>query len=81
MVGIQDRKKMVYHPNKSDTTLAEEFNQFYVRFDCHDFSKELCKFREAPEGSMIQIDEIDVWRILEETDPRESSRPDGISDC
>lgn len=60
----------------SDTALAEELNQFYVRFDCHDFSEDLSKFREAPEGSKIQISEMDVCRILEGTDQRKSPGPD-----
>lgn len=46
MVSIQDRKKGDSHPDKFDVVLAEELNQFYSKFDCHDFSEEPTKFRE-----------------------------------
>lgn len=50
--------------------LSEELNQFYPKFDCHDFSEEPTKFREPSKGSKIKIDEMDVWRVLEETNLR-----------
>ena len=79
MVGIQGKKKGVFFPNKSDADLARELNQFYLRFDHQDFSEELSGYCGVPEGSKIQIDEMDVWKILEGTDPRKGPGPDGMS--
>ena len=79
MVGMQDTKKCLSDPHKSDSALAEELNQFYLRFDSHDFSNELSEFRGAPVSSQIQIDEMDVWRTLEQTNVRKSQGPDCIS--
>ncbi|KAG7499465.1 hypothetical protein JOB18_039315 [Solea senegalensis] len=79
MMGIQDKKKRVSNSDKSDSTLAEELNQFYLRFDSIDFSGELSKFREVPVSSGIQIDEISVWSNFGKTNPRKSYGPDGIS--
>ena len=50
MLGIKDKKKGVFNSNKSDSILAEELNQFYLRFDSHDFTDELSKFRVASEA-------------------------------
>lgn len=57
----------------------EELNQFYSRFDSHEFNDDLAEFRIEAEGSQILIDEIDVWKTLEQTSIRKSQGPDHIS--
>ncbi len=79
MMGIQDKKETVSNTDKSGYTLAEELNQFYLRFDSTDFYDELSKFREAPVSSRIQIDEISVWSTFEKINARKCHGPDGIS--
>lgn len=71
MVGIQEKEK-VSNADKSDSTLAEELNQFYLRFDSKDFSDDLSKFRAA-------TDEINVWSTSEKTNALKTHGPDGIS--
>lgn len=79
MVGIQDKKKKgVVNSNKSDSVLVEELNQLNLRFDSQDSSDKLAKFWVAPEGSKIQIDEMNIWRTLEQTNVRKSHGPDSI---
>lgn len=58
---------------------VEELNQFYVRFDSHNFSDKLAEFRVASEGSQIVTDEFEVMRTLEHTNGKKSHRPDYIS--
>lgn len=75
---IQDKQKGV--SCKTNFALAEEQNQFYLRFDFKGFSNELSAFRAALVSSQIQMDEISVWSTFERTNVRESYGPDGISD-
>ncbi|XP_039509538.1 uncharacterized protein LOC120464222 [Pimephales promelas] len=79
MVGMSDKKKSVAAYDKSDSDVAEELNQFYSRFDSHEFNDDLAEFRIESEGSQILIDEIDVWKTLEQMSIRKSQGPDCIS--
>lgn len=47
MVGMQDKKREPFNPDKPDFILADESNQFYVRFDTHNHSDKLAEFRVA----------------------------------
>ncbi len=44
MVGMQDKKRELFNPDKPDSVLADELNQFYVRFDTHNHSDKLAGF-------------------------------------
>jgi len=79
MVGMSDKKKSVAAYDKSDSDVAEELNQFYSRFESHEFNDDLAEFRFECEGSQILIDEIDVWKTLEQMSIRKSQGPDCIS--
>lgn len=74
----KDKKWGVSNPDKPGSALAEELNRFYLRFDSHDFNKELTKFKISPVGSQINI-ECDVWRTLEQRYARKSHGPDRFS--
>lgn len=78
MVGMSDKKKGIVTSDKPDSDLVEELNQFYLRFDSHEFNDDLAEFRIESEGSQISLDEIDVWKTLEQTSIRKSQGPDCI---
>lgn len=49
IVGLNDksRKKTFLEGFTADSTLAQEFNQFYSSFDVHDYSKETGALRDS----------------------------------
>ena len=66
---------------KTDSELADEMNDFYARFDTHDFSAEHSSIREtvSTADSDITIDEEAVLYRFKTINQRKSSGPDNVS--
>ena len=63
---------------------ANELNNFYARFDCHDFSKDIQGVRNELLNSSdkyndIVIDEHDVFRNMKKMNPSKAKGPDDLS--
>ena len=84
-MNIMSGRKNVNHPSVLCTSneYANEFNTFYSRFDCHDFSEQIDNakeilYRNDYDNSFV-IDEIDVIKSLKKINPTKAKGPDGLS--
>ena len=61
---------------------ADQLNQFYARFDCHDFSTEREEVKDAlmhsSAGTDIECSEEEVLKVLKKTKPGKAPGPDGV---
>lgn len=82
IIGTKQKRKCISLGGKSDYELADAFNSFYVRFDNHDFSRELSDYRGnsviQSTPVKIQINEADVRSCFSQVKVRKSPGPDHI---
>ena len=79
MTGYKSKKQMVAHSND----FVNELNNFYCRFDTHDFTAENtaleCSLANVPLTSTVNINETDVRNVFSGLKLNKAVGPDGIS--
>ena len=83
---LMSGRKKVNKPTASCTSsvYANEMNDFYARFDCHDFSEEKKKIvhellNESEMYNDVIIDEFEVLKAMKSIIPSKACGPDNVS--
>ena len=86
IVGLKEegRTNIQLSGYNSDQQLAEEFNEFYTRFDVHDFKEQHSELRKGLVTSKVQnisFDEQSVIMCFKGCKPKKSPGPDKVAVC
>ena len=81
----QKQTTNIPHSEPDKTSYVNKLNDFYARFDCHDFSSEISNAKSECQSVLsdtcvpeVVVSESEVKRVFSRLNARKASGPDGV---